>query len=70
MADTAVLEQRLEEAEDALHKLSTGTKEVSVGEAGSSVSYNQVSIANLKRYIAGLKVQLGQPVSGGFRPLY
>lgn len=62
MTDTATLQQRLAEAETALHKLLTGTKVVSVKtEAGETTYRSYVSdVANLRAYIAELRGQLGQ----------
>ena len=61
MADAATLEARLAEAEEELHLLSTGKKEVSIGRDGKSVTYKQVRIGELRQYIADLKRQLGRP---------
>ena len=52
-------EQKLEQAEFALHQLLTGTKQVTVRYDETSVTYNQASIEQLRLYIAELKGQLG-----------
>lgn len=46
---------RLEEAEDALHLLLTGTQEVRIQYDNTSVQYTQANIAELRLYIATLK---------------
>lgn len=49
----------LAQAELALHNLLTGSKEESVQfGAGKSVKYNQVNLAELRRYINELKDQI------------
>lgn len=49
----------LAEAELALHKLLTGTKEQSVSfGAGKSVAYTQANISELRRYISQLKDEI------------
>ena len=47
--------ERLEEAEDALHLLLTGTTEIEVQYEGTRVKYSQGNIDELRRYIALLK---------------
>lgn len=55
-----VLQQRLQEAEEALHKLQMGQREVSVSVDGIGQStYQQTSVPHLERYILNLKRQLG-----------
>lgn len=50
---------RLAEAEMALHKLLTGSKEQSVQfGAGKSVAYTQANISELRRYINELKDEI------------
>jgi hypothetical protein len=48
-------EQRLLEAEDALHLLLTGTQEVRVQYENTSVQYTTANIDELRRYIALLR---------------
>lgn len=53
------LQQRLEEAELAYHKLMLGEKEVSVTVGGfGSATYNQTTKKDLESYIVGLKSQI------------
>lgn len=55
------LQQRLEEAELAYHKLMLGEKEVSVTVGGfGSATYNQTTKKDLESYIAGLKSQIAK----------
>lgn len=61
MTDTAILEARLAQAEQALHDLSIGKTTASVSYDGKSVSYTQTNIGQLRGYIADLKRQLGRP---------
>lgn len=50
---------RLAEAEMALHKILTGSKEQSVSfGAGKSVAYTQANISELRRYINELKDEI------------
>ncbi len=53
------LQTKLSEAEDAYHQLITGRKVVSIERDGRKVSYSQVTILQLQRYIVSLKRQLG-----------
>ena len=57
--DKETLKIRLDEAEEAYHKLLIGAKEVSVnvGDFGS-VTYNQTSRTALESYISSLKSQI------------
>jgi gpW len=65
--DQDKLQSRLEQAEDALHRLMTGDLEVKVEYDGGSTEYNRANIPELRRYIRSLKSQLGQPVNNGSR---
>jgi len=56
--DTATLQQRLSEAEAALHQLQIGAAEVEIQKADRMVKFNAASVATLKAYIADLKSQL------------
>ena len=52
-------QERLEEAQDALHQLLTGTQAVSVTDQnGEKVEYRPVSRTDLQRYVADLEAQL------------
>lgn len=63
MVDKAVLETRLTEAEDAMHKLVTGRQSVSLshsqGGGSHSIGYTQANRNELAAYIINLKSQLG-----------
>lgn len=59
MADLATLQTWLTEAELALHKLSTGTREIDVRFGDIRTIYNQGDINKLRQYIADLKSQIG-----------
>lgn len=52
---TKSVEVRLQEAEDALHLLLTGTQEVRIQYDTASVQYTQANIDELRRYISLLK---------------
>lgn len=67
MADAVTLQGRLDAAEEAFDKLSTGQSEATVKYEGFEVQYNRTSIAHLHRYIRGLKKELGQSVKSGSR---
>lgn len=67
----ATLEQRLSEAETALHELALGNKaRVFVDQNGERVEFAMTSMDRLRAYVLNLKVQLGQPtgVSGPMTP--
>jgi flagellar biosynthesis chaperone FliJ len=72
MTDITVLQQRLSDAETALHQLLTGQKEVSVNVGGfGSVTYTTANQAALTRYIAQLKLEIHRQERGvGRRPLF
>lgn len=62
---TLTLQQRLDEAEDALHALQIGKQVAEVHDAnGESIRYAQGSITRLVGYIADLKRQLGLGTDG------
>jgi hypothetical protein len=63
MTETSVLQERLKEAEDALHKLNTGAHEVEVEYEGFKTKYSPIKRADLQRYVNSLKTQLGMPVA-------
>lgn len=58
-ATTEQLLTRLDEAEQAMHDLLTGVKEVSLSYNGRNVSYSQTNINDLRMYIADLQRTLG-----------
>lgn len=63
------LRQRLEEAEDALHRLMMGELEVTVSVTGyGATNYNSVNQQKLELYISKLKVEIakktGRPKRG------
>jgi len=70
MADPAILQARLEEAEAALHQLTIGAREVSISYDGKSVSYAPADEAKLRAYILDLKSQLGLRLRRSFSPFY
>jgi hypothetical protein len=57
---TEDLQTRLDEAQDALHRLMTGKGRVRVEYEGKMVIYTQANIGDLRAYILELQVQLGQ----------
>lgn len=61
MTDPAVLQERLTQAEEALHKLRIGEREASVAYDGFQASYTMATMADLQAYIDDLKRQLGLP---------
>jgi len=67
MADTATLQTRLTEAEDALHRVLTGQSVTVVGYDGHRTEYSPASAGDLRRYIATLRRQLGQGATPGSR---
>lgn len=64
---TKTAAQRLEEAEDALHLLLTGTQEVQVQYDQTLVRYTQADIAELRQYISQLKGEV-DPINSRRRP--
>lgn len=59
MASRETLEQRLADAEDAYHRLSTGTLEVTIQYENRSTTYAKADLGQLKNYIRELKADLG-----------
>ncbi|KGK20968.1 phage tail protein [Vibrio navarrensis] len=53
------LEERLKEAENAYHKLQTGSLAVSIQKGDRRVDYSRANIHELRAYIDDLKAQLG-----------
>jgi HAMP domain-containing protein len=66
MTDTATLERRLAELEEARHALLTGKARVSVSAAGRSVTYAKADLGALNAAIAELRSALGR---GGRRAI-
>lgn len=59
-AERAALQQRLAEAENALHLLQIGQSVVEArDESGESVRMTAANVGRLKSYIADLRAQLG-----------
>lgn len=59
--ERAVLEQRLAEAEAALHSLNLGTQaRVIVDQNGERVEFSGANAARLRAYIEELKIALGK----------
>ncbi|MCL9783653.1 gpW family protein [Vibrio sp. S4M6] len=56
-------QEKLIQAEEAYHKLQTGTMAVSIMKDGRRVDFNRANIHQLKNYIDELKAQLGTPSS-------
>jgi hypothetical protein len=70
MADLATLKTRLAEAEEALHRLQTGDREVKVATIGRAAEYGQTDAPKLERYIATLRSEIDR-LSGRSRgPIY
>lgn len=53
-------EQRLADANDALHQLMMGKSAVEVGHGPRKVTFSQRSITELKKYIGELEVMCGR----------
>ncbi len=51
-------QQKLAEAEQALHDLSLGAKAVEITRDGQTVKFNQASVSGLRRYISDLKAEI------------
>lgn len=60
MATKEVLQARLDAAEEALHQLMIGKKQVEIEYDGHRVKYTQAKSGELRNYIIQLKTQLGQ----------
>lgn len=58
MADLAVLQSRLDQAELALHRLMTGSQSEHVEHADMRVAYTRADVSKLQSYIASLKSQI------------
>lgn len=58
-AERSVLETRLAEAREELHRLELGTATQSVGYEGEQVTFRNATPGSVRRYIADLEAQLG-----------
>lgn len=65
--ERAALQQKLTEAEAALHERLVGHSVASAGYDGKNVTYRALSVEELRAYILELKSQLG--LGRGRRPL-
>ncbi|MCG5243962.1 gpW family protein [Azospirillum doebereinerae] len=64
--DDARLRRYLQDAEEALHRVSIGKQRVQVrADTGETVQYAPADAAQLRAYIAGLKIKLGLGGSSG-----
>jgi hypothetical protein len=69
--DIATLQQRITEAETAMHSLMMGSRVSEAGAPdGSRVSYTQTDLPRLREYLQWLKAQLVQAQQGAARPIY
>lgn len=59
MANREIIQKRLTEAQDALHRLLTGTATVQLSYQGESVTYTTADESKLRNYIRQLEAQLG-----------
>jgi len=67
MADLAILQTWLTQAEEARHQLLTGAREVTVSLQGfGSTTYTQATASALDKYIGELRGQIAR-LSGGAR---
>ncbi|NAW57003.1 MULTISPECIES: gpW family head-tail joining protein [unclassified Vibrio] len=62
------LQEMLQEAESAYHKLQTGTMAVSVQKGERRVEFNRANIHELRAYIEDLRQQLGMGSARRRRP--
>ncbi|ASV87135.1 gpW family protein [Ochrobactrum quorumnocens] len=59
MANREIIQKRLTEAQDALHRLLTGAATVQLSYQGESVTYTTADEGKLRNYIRELESQLG-----------
>lgn len=59
MTNRALIEQRLAQAREALHKLLTGASTVQLSYQGESITYSSTDEGRLRNYIRELESQLG-----------
>lgn len=67
MADTATLEARLEEAEEALHLVLIGQSVTVTAYDGHRTEYSPAREGELRRYIGRLRRDLGRATGPGSR---
>lgn len=67
MPDLTTLKTWLEEAEMALHKLSTGAQVAQVGYGEMQAGFTRAQVPELKSYIADLKGQIAKAEGGAPR---
>lgn len=74
MADCATLQTRLAEAEEAYHRLMTGSQEEVIRYGEKQITYTPASTASLATYIATLRQQVaactGTEVAGRRRVIH
>lgn len=58
MMDVSLLSQRLTEAENARHKLLTGSMRERISRGGTEITYTRADIPALERYIEQLRSDL------------
>lgn len=61
---TLVLQQRLAEAQTALHDLSVGKKVVRIGSSDKQLSFTQADIRQLRSYVGRLQIELAIRAGG------
>ena len=61
------LQERLTEAENALHELLLGKRAVKISRGGKSLEYTPADITALRRYITELKAQINGSRHGPMR---
>lgn len=64
----ATVDERISEAEDALHELVLGRRTATISRNGKSVTYTQTNRVDLERYIAQLKLSKSGARRGPMRP--
>ncbi len=58
MSDLSILQTRLSEAEEALHKLMTGSKAETLEKGDNRVTYTKADAGQLRQYIIQLRCQI------------
>lgn len=67
MPDLATLQQRLDEVDDAIHRLMTGGREVQVRAGAVWATYSEVDLPQLKTYRADLARRIAALTGTGRR---
>lgn len=62
MTDITILRQRLADAENARHKLLTGSMRERINRGGTDITYTRADISKLERYIAELQADIARAV--------